>query len=80
MQYGDFTDIFLTDNFEQYRVDSFDYTVDDVVELSNKIYTSESDNAFYFPLNGINTVGIGTIQGIALPRVRSLRVSLVSTH
>ena len=60
MHLGDFTD-----NFEQYKVDSFDYTVDDVVELSNKIYTSESDNAFYFPLNGINTVGIGTIQGIA---------------
>lgn len=65
MHMGDFTDIFLTDNFEQYKVDSFDYAVDDVVELSNKIYTSESDNAFYFPLNGINTVGIGTIQGIA---------------
>lgn len=60
MHMGDFTD-----NFEQYKVDSFDYAVDDVVELSNKIYTSESDNAFYFPLNGINTVGIGTIQGIA---------------
>lgn len=60
MHMGDFTD-----NFEQYKVDSFNYTVDDVVELSNKIYTSESDNAFYFPLNGINTVGIGTIQGIA---------------
>ena len=60
MHMGDFTD-----NFEQYKVESFDYTVDDVVELSNKIYTSESDNAFYFPLNGINTVGIGTIQGIA---------------
>ena len=60
MHMGDFTD-----NFEQYKVDKFDYTVDDVVELSNKIYTSESDNAFYFPLNGINTIGIGTIQGIA---------------
>lgn len=60
MHMGDFTD-----NFEQYKVKSFDYTVDDVVELPNKIYTSESDNAFYFPLNGINTVGIGTIQGIA---------------
>lgn len=60
MHMGDFTD-----NYAQYKVDSFDYTVDDVVELSNKIYTSESDNAFYFPLNGINTVGIGTIQGIA---------------
>lgn len=66
MHMGDFTDIFLAGTFEeQYKVDSFDYTVDDVVELSNKIYTSESDNAFYFPLNGINTVGIGTIQGIA---------------
>lgn len=72
MHMGDFTDIFLAGTFEeQYKVDSFDYTVDDVVELSNKIYTSESDNAFYFPLNGINTVGIGTIQGIA-PTTRAL--------
>ena len=48
-----------------YLISSFSYSVDDVVDMSNKIYTSESDNAFYFPLNGINTVGIGTIQGIA---------------
>ena len=50
---------------DDYKVSSFDYTVDDMVEMQNKIYTSESDNAFYFPLNGINTVGIGSIQGIA---------------
>lgn len=48
-----------------FKIDSFDYDVDDDVELSNKIYTSEADNAFYFPLNGINTVGTGTIMGIA---------------
>ncbi len=48
-----------------YLIDSFDYKEDYIVDMSNKIYTSESDNAFYFPLNGINTVGIGTIQGIA---------------
>lgn len=50
---------------DQYLVSSFTYSVDDVVDMPNKIYTSEADNAFYFPLNGINTVGIGTIQGIA---------------
>lgn len=60
MHMGDFTE-----EITPYAVTSFDYTVDDVVDMSNKIYTSESDNAFYFPLNGINTVGIGTIQGIA---------------
>lgn len=49
----------------RYRISSFSYSVDDVVDMSNKIYTSESDNPFYFPLNGINTVGIGIIQGIA---------------
>lgn len=49
----------------KYRISSFSYSVDDVVDMSNKIYTSESDNPFYFPLNGINTVGIGIIQGIA---------------
>lgn len=60
MHMGDFQD-----NPSDYIISSFPYTVDDTVELPNKIYTSESDNAFYFPLNGINTVGIGTIQGIA---------------
>lgn len=41
------------------------YTVDDIVTMPNKIYTSEADNPYYFPVNGINTVGIGTIRGIA---------------
>ena len=53
------------DDGSSYIVSAPDYIVNDVVDLGNKIYTSESDNAFYFPLNGINTVGIGTIQGIA---------------
>lgn len=60
MHMGDFTK-----DLNSYRVSSFDYSVDDVVDLPNKIYTSESDNAFYFPVNAINTVGIGTIMGIA---------------
>lgn len=60
MHMGDFQD-----NPSDYIISSFTYTVDDTVELPNKIYTSETDNAFYFPLNAINTVGIGTIQGIA---------------
>ena len=60
MHMGDFQD-----NPSDYIISSFPYTVDDTVELPNKIYTSEADNAFYFPVNAINTVGIGTIQGIA---------------
>ena len=53
------------DDPSKYIVDSFEYTVDDVVEMQNKLYTSEADNAFYFPLNGINTVGTGKILGVA---------------
>lgn len=34
------------------------------IEISNKIYTSEVNNPFYFPLLGINTVGTGNILGI----------------
>lgn len=34
------------------------------IDLSNKIYTSEVNNPFYFPLLGINTVGTGNIIGI----------------
>lgn len=60
MHMGDFQD-----NPSDYIISEFPYTVDNTVELPNKIYTSEVDNAFYFPVNAINTVGIGTIQGIA---------------
>ncbi len=35
------------------------------IENSNKIYTSEVNNPFYFPLLGINTVGTGVILGIS---------------
>lgn len=35
------------------------------VDLPNKIYTSEINNPFYFPVRGINTVGAGKIIGIA---------------
>lgn len=35
------------------------------IDLPNKIYTSEVNNPFYFPVLGINTVGTGTILGIS---------------
>lgn len=35
------------------------------IDVPNKIYTSEVNNPFYFPLLGINTVGTGTILGIS---------------
>lgn len=34
------------------------------IEIANKIYTSEVNNPFYFPLLGINSVGTGEIKGI----------------
>lgn len=36
-----------------------------VVDVPNKIYTSEVNNPFYFPLLGINTVGSGIILGMS---------------
>lgn len=38
---------------------------DRTVDVPNKIYTSEVNNPFYFPLLGINTVGTGEIKGIS---------------
>lgn len=35
-----------------------------LVDLPNKVYQSEVNNPFYFPLLGINTVGTGEIRGI----------------
>lgn len=60
MHMGDFNR-----RIEEFILGTYSYTADDVVDLSNKLYTSEADNPFHFPLNAINTVGIGTIQGIA---------------
>lgn len=36
----------------------------DIVDVSNKIYTSEINNPFFFPVTGINSVGTGHIYGI----------------
>ncbi len=46
----------------QYSGDRDDYT--EIIDVPNKIYTSEVNNPFYFPLLGINTVGTGEIRGI----------------
>lgn len=35
------------------------------IDLFNKVYTSEVNNPFYFPLLGINTVGTGKISAIS---------------
>lgn len=37
---------------------------DRTIDVPNKIYTSEVNNPFFFPLLGINTVGTGEIKGI----------------
>ena len=36
-----------------------------IIDLPNKIYTSEINNPFHFPVLGINTIGTGTILGIS---------------
>lgn len=41
------------------------YKVDDVVTMYNRIYTSEQNNPFYFPVEAINSVGTGDIIGLA---------------
>lgn len=38
--------------------------LDRTINVPNKIYTSEVNNPFYFPVLGINTVGTGEIKGI----------------
>lgn len=35
------------------------------IQLPNKVYTSQVGNPFYFPLNGINTVGVGKVLGMS---------------
>jgi hypothetical protein len=48
-------------------IDSYDISITNnkTINLPNKIYTSEVNNPFHFPLSGINTVGVGQILGIS---------------
>lgn len=48
-----------------------DVTTDKSIKILNKIYISEVNNPFSFPVLGINTVGIGEILGIC-PAVKAL--------
>lgn len=58
---------FYFSNFEQLsmNVGATSASSDNIVEEGNKIYTSEVGNPFFFPLGGINTVGVGEILGIS---------------
>lgn len=38
---------------------------DNIIDMPNKIYTSEINNPFFFPVNGINSVGTGKILGMS---------------
>ena len=49
---------------EATSIPSVSSDVERTIEVTNKIYTSEVNNPFYFPVLGINTVGTGNILGI----------------
>ncbi len=57
----------VLDNYDSAKIPSISYNPSieqNVVDVPNKIYTSEVNNPFFFPVNGINTVGTGRILGI----------------
>ena len=63
--FNDFKDLFGLDIIkENLKYTALHYNDDPIVSLPNKLYTSEINNPFYFPLLGINTVGTGEIKGI----------------
>ena len=57
----------VLDNYDADKIPAISYNPSveqNVVDVPNKIYTSEVDNPFFFPVTGINTVGTGRILGI----------------
>lgn len=48
-----------------YNITDLPDIAENVFPMPNKLYTSEVNNPFYFPLSGINTVGTGRIIGIS---------------
>ena len=59
------TELFWKDNVNDFSQTVILPAVDDVVPLPNRIITSEVDNPYYFPLEGRNAVGVGSVIGIA---------------
>lgn len=51
--------------YQETYVQSPTVSADKGIIEPNKIYTSEVGNPFYFPLGGINTIGVGEIVGIS---------------
>lgn len=53
--------------------DESDYDTYEIAyeNMPNKLFTSDLNNPFYFPLNGINTVGVSEIRGI-VPVTRAI--------
>lgn len=54
-------------------------SVNNIVSLPNRIITSEVDNPYYFPLEGRNAVGVGSVIGIAAV-TRALSQGQVGDH
>ncbi len=57
----------VSDNYDSAKIPTIPYnptTDQNVVDVPNKIYTSEVNNPFFFPVTGINTIGTGRIMGI----------------
>lgn len=52
-------------NYTSGSVPSVPSPSDTLIDCGNKVYTSEVNNPFFFPVTGINTVGTGRILGIA---------------
>lgn len=54
-------------NFEELKLVNKSITATDnrIVFLPNKLYTSQVGNPFLFPLEGINTIGVGQIIGMS---------------
>lgn len=56
---------FLGPEFKDYKEEDVPaLTENNYIDSPNTIYTSEVNNPFYFPVTGINTVGLGDILGI----------------
>ena len=61
--FGGWEGINVSEN-EKYSSFGVSTLAERTIDVPNKIYTSEVNNPFYFPVLGINTIGTGTILGI----------------
>lgn len=57
-------DTMRLNNYSELSLPTLPHPLESLINVASKVYTSEVNNPFFFPVTGINTIGTGRVLGI----------------